>query len=832
MSVKRRIGAALSGFVDAFQPAWQYQQYLDRLGATEERAEESDSEQRFMRALTETSRRIPELTKSRATPEQWKTASEQTPQMFDVTPEQQEVLRGRIMAAMPSMGTRGLWGAEAVGPGLVDVSPARRDQALEQMGVQPIYAGFDPAPLLDLPLEVREGLPVTGEYQVDQYHPEAVESFKTAQQEAVSLQEAVENRDRRLAADRLMLQGQTGTQNLVLPDGTPVTVILSPNVDDPQAGAIVTNVVPWQQGVGPSPFQLGQPPTDIVSQMVPLFGGADIDENMLSIIGALQRAPGYTPPAWTGDMPFELQFEPGRTTWPELLGQFELPSPEAAAPSVDVEEDILGLPAEPEVVEWDPSDPAKSMIDVKVLSLGRFELPRKNPLTGEAWRGGRLQPEEGWPTISIPGAGVDRPTYTPGTYPGPVVVTYDELAVLERFVIETQIAEQEENLALAKEAVEASQGRDRRPLTQQSEAESHLAQLHRHLAGLPEAPAVFQTPEPIPGAGAPYSPPILSSGTLVPRPDPGSFQLPLRSFGNLVPAPTPEIGSLQLPLQSFGDLVPAPTPNVGSLQIPSDRLRSFGNLIPALQPDPGSLQLPIRSSGDLVTLPDPGSLQIPPLSVRRREASTPVSPPVTFDAERFRPVSPPGTFDQFGDSWSQFPDQPPRSEMEREPPAITSRREMEAAAVREAQEHGIPVEAFLGMIAGESSWNPAAEDVAQGRWKGGGLGQIALPTAQGEGFTGTEEELKDPATNLRYSAKYLARLFNQFDGDMGLALAAYNAGPDDATWWSKNGGLRPGNNPPGKGDAFTLRVWRHVQKMRRLSGQPDAPYWGPGVRYG
>jgi len=60
-----------------------------------------------------------------------------------------------------------------------------------------------------------------------------------------------------------------------------------------------------------------------------------------------------------------------------------------------------------------------------------------------------------------------------------------------------------------------------------------------------------------------------------------------------------------------------------------------------------------------------------------------------------------------------------------------------------------------------------------------GLTQIKVTTARFLGFIGSEEELRDPATNLRFGAMYLRRLLDEF-GDIRLALDAYNRGPSRA----------------------------------------------------
>lgn len=57
-----------------------------------------------------------------------------------------------------------------------------------------------------------------------------------------------------------------------------------------------------------------------------------------------------------------------------------------------------------------------------------------------------------------------------------------------------------------------------------------------------------------------------------------------------------------------------------------------------------------------------------------------------------------------------------------------------------------------------------------------GLCQVKLATAQMLGFQGTEKQLMEPATNIEYSAKYLAKQLTRYSGDVSKAVPAYNAG--------------------------------------------------------
>jgi soluble lytic murein transglycosylase-like protein len=66
-----------------------------------------------------------------------------------------------------------------------------------------------------------------------------------------------------------------------------------------------------------------------------------------------------------------------------------------------------------------------------------------------------------------------------------------------------------------------------------------------------------------------------------------------------------------------------------------------------------------------------------------------------------------------------------------------------------------------------------------------GLAQVMPSTARWLGKAG---DLTDPDRNLEAGAAYLSRLLDRFDGDIPMALAAYNAGPAAV---SRYGGVPP-----------------------------------------
>ena len=98
--------------------------------------------------------------------------------------------------------------------------------------------------------------------------------------------------------------------------------------------------------------------------------------------------------------------------------------------------------------------------------------------------------------------------------------------------------------------------------------------------------------------------------------------------------------------------------------------------------------------------------------------------------------------------------------------------------VREAaSQHGLEFELLQAVIATESGFDPGAVSP-----KGAvGLMQLIPETAERfgvrpQGKQSVSERLTDPRTNIQAGSRYLSWLLNTFNGDLRLALAAYNAG--------------------------------------------------------
>lgn len=120
--------------------------------------------------------------------------------------------------------------------------------------------------------------------------------------------------------------------------------------------------------------------------------------------------------------------------------------------------------------------------------------------------------------------------------------------------------------------------------------------------------------------------------------------------------------------------------------------------------------------------------------------------------------------------------------------------DLAASIYDHAAEAGIDPELGFRLVRVESRFNPRAVSRA-GAY---GLAQVQLATARYYVRDITADDLFDRDVNLGIGFRFLSDLLKQFDGDLRLALIAYNRGP------ARLRGLLAGGIPPWNGYASSV----------------------------
>ena len=127
-----------------------------------------------------------------------------------------------------------------------------------------------------------------------------------------------------------------------------------------------------------------------------------------------------------------------------------------------------------------------------------------------------------------------------------------------------------------------------------------------------------------------------------------------------------------------------------------------------------------------------------------------------------------------------------------------------------AADNDLPEEFFTRLIWQESRFDPMAVSPAGAQ----GIAQFMPQTAAMRGLVNAFE----PLEALRESASYLSELRTTFRGNLGLAAAAYNAGPGQVEAW-----LAGRRALPGETQAYVLIITGHAAQAWASKSPPQLP---------
>jgi len=115
-----------------------------------------------------------------------------------------------------------------------------------------------------------------------------------------------------------------------------------------------------------------------------------------------------------------------------------------------------------------------------------------------------------------------------------------------------------------------------------------------------------------------------------------------------------------------------------------------------------------------------------------------------------------------------------------------------------ARKYNLPVPLLVAMARGESGFDPDARSHKECL----GLMQIKWPGTANDLGIMHREDLFNPAVSIDAGARYMSWLMDEFDGDLFLAIAAYNYGPN---------AISPKRRVPAGAKWYAAYIFRHLK---------------------
>ena len=138
-------------------------------------------------------------------------------------------------------------------------------------------------------------------------------------------------------------------------------------------------------------------------------------------------------------------------------------------------------------------------------------------------------------------------------------------------------------------------------------------------------------------------------------------------------------------------------------------------------------------------------------------------------------------------------------------PAAANQPPYHELVLTAASRYGVDAELISSVIEVESHFNPKAISAKNAR----GLMQLLPETAARLGV----KDIFDPKENIEGGTRYLKELLQLYNNDLTLALAAYNAGPDNVQKY--------GNVPPFREtESYVKQVKKKYQKNQKNKSAP------------